>query len=124
VAGVSIFSCCFPQVHAGGNLPGGILRARKWTLAACEHGVGRFAKCLRNVNNIRLQDQEIGVSKISMKITLLITVAAAGVLLSSCNTMIGLGRDMRMGGEGLEKTANKTAGGGSSGGDTSGAPVY
>lgn len=58
-----------------------------------------------------------------MKITLLITVAAAAVLLSSCNTMIGLGRDMRMGGEGLEKTANKATGG-SSGGDTSGAPVY
>ena len=105
-------------------MPGGILRARKWTLAACEHGVGRFAKCLRNVNNIRLQAGEIGVSKISMKITLLITVAAAGVLLSSCNTIIGLGRDMRMGGEGLEKTASKTSGGNSSGGDTSGAPVY
>ena len=38
--------------------------------------------------------------------------------------MIGLGRDMRMGGEGLENTANKAAGGGSGGGDTSGAPVY
>ncbi len=60
-----------------------------------------------------------------MKSILLITVAAAGVLLSSCNTMIGLGRDMRMGGEGLENTANKASGGGSSGGgDTSGAPVY
>lgn len=45
------------------------------------------------------------------------------MLFSSCNTMIGLGRDMRMGGEGLEKTANKATGG-SSGGDTSGAPVY
>lgn len=58
-----------------------------------------------------------------MKITLLITVSAAAILFSSCNTMIGLGRDMRMGGEGLEKTANKATGG-SSGGDTSGAPVY
>lgn len=45
------------------------------------------------------------------------------MLFSSCNTMIGLGRDMRMGGEGLEKTASKTSGGSSSG-DTSGAPVY
>lgn len=59
-----------------------------------------------------------------MKSLLLITVAAAGVLLSSCNTMIGLGRDMRMGGEGLENTATKASGGGSGGGDTSGAPVY
>jgi predicted small secreted protein len=62
--------------------------------------------------------------KYQMKLTLLITVVASAVLLSSCNTMIGLGRDMRMGGESLEKTANKGAGGGSSGGDTSGAPVY
>lgn len=46
------------------------------------------------------------------------------MLFSSCNTMIGLGRDMRMGGEGLEKTANKATSGSSSGGDTSGAPVY
>lgn len=53
------------------------------------------------------------------------TVAAVAVLFSSCNTMIGLGRDMRMGGEGLENTANKATGGSSSGGgDTSGAPVY
>jgi predicted small secreted protein len=59
-----------------------------------------------------------------MKHILLMTVAAVAVLFTSCNTMIGLGRDMRMGGESLEKTANKTGGGGSSGGDTSGAPVY
>lgn len=60
-----------------------------------------------------------------MKFTLFITIAAVSVLFSSCNTMIGLGRDMRMGGEGLEKAANKSSGGGSSGGgDTSGAPVY
>lgn len=59
-----------------------------------------------------------------MKAILLITLAAAGILLSSCNTMIGVGRDMRMGGEGLENTANKAAGGGGGGGDTSGAPVY
>ena len=52
------------------------------------------------------------------------TVAAVAVLFSSCNTMIGLGRDMRMGGEGLENTANKAAGSGSTSADTSGAPVY
>ena len=60
-----------------------------------------------------------------MKSLLLIAVAAAAVLFTSCNTMIGLGRDMRMGGEGLENTASKATGGSSSGGgDTSGAPVY
>jgi predicted small secreted protein len=59
-----------------------------------------------------------------MKLPLLLTVATVAVLFSSCNTMIGLGRDMRMGGEGLEKTATKATGGGSSSSDTSGAPVY
>jgi predicted small secreted protein len=62
-----------------------------------------------------------------MKFTLLMTVAAVSVLFNSCNTMIGFGRDMRMGGEGLEKAAHKVSGGGASdsgGGDTSGAPVY
>jgi predicted small secreted protein len=58
-----------------------------------------------------------------MKMTLLFTAAAAALLLTSCNTMIGLGRDMRMGGEGLESTATKATGG-SSGNQTSGAPVY
>lgn len=63
-----------------------------------------------------------------MKSILLIVVAAAAVLSTSCNTVIGFGRDMRIGGEGLEKTANKAAGGGSSensgGNDYGGAPVY
>lgn len=59
----------------------------------------------------------------AMKSMLLITVAAVAVLFTSCNTMIGIGRDMRIGGEGLENSANKVTGGGSSG-DTSGAPVY
>ena len=59
-----------------------------------------------------------------MKAILLLTLATAGILLSSCNTMIGFGRDMRMGGEGLENVANKAAGGSASGGDDySGAPV-
>lgn len=56
-----------------------------------------------------------------MKSILLIALAAATVLTSSCNTFIGLGRDMRIAGEGMEKSANKTRGGS---GDTSGAPVY
>lgn len=72
-----------------------------------------------------LQGGEYHVSKIPMKSILLLTVAAAAVLLTSCNTMIGLGRDMRIGGEGLENSANKATGGsGGSSGDTSGAPVY
>jgi predicted small secreted protein len=58
-----------------------------------------------------------------MKSILLLTAVAASVLLSSCNTMIGLGRDMKIGGEGIENTAGK-GGAGSGGGDTSGAPVY
>ena len=57
-----------------------------------------------------------------MKSLLLITIAAAAVFSSSCNTFIGLGRDMRLAGEGMENNANKSAG--KSGGDTSGAPVY
>lgn len=61
-----------------------------------------------------------------MNSLLLITLATSAVLLSSCNTFIGLGRDMRIGGEAMENTANKAAGGSGGGGgeDTSGAPVY
>lgn len=61
-----------------------------------------------------------------MKAIFLLSLATAGMFLSSCNTMIGVGRDMRMGGEGLESVANKAAGGSSDGGgeDSSGAPVY
>lgn len=58
-----------------------------------------------------------------MKSILLTVLAAAAVLTSSCNTFIGLGRDMRIAGEGMEKTANK-ASGSEAGADTSGAPVY
>ncbi len=58
-----------------------------------------------------------------MKSILLSAIAAAAVLTSSCNTFIGLGRDMRIAGESMENTANKATGGGDSGG-TSGAPVY
>jgi predicted small secreted protein len=74
--------------------------------------------------NIRLQVGGNEVSRQSMKATFLICGISAAVLLSSCNTIIGIGRDMRIGGEGLENAANKVTGGGSSGGDTSGAPVY
>ncbi|MEI6606499.1 MAG: hypothetical protein WCP35_14410 [Verrucomicrobiota bacterium] len=58
-----------------------------------------------------------------MKSILLITAVAVASLLSSCNTIIGCGRDLRMMGDGMEKTANKVHGS-SSNSDTSGAPVY
>ena len=57
-----------------------------------------------------------------MKSALLLALVAVATVLSSCNTMIGLGRDMRILGDGMEKSANKTRGTNSS--DTSGAPVY
>jgi predicted small secreted protein len=58
-----------------------------------------------------------------MKAIFLMSVAAVALLFSSCNTMIGIGRDLRIGGQGLENSANKVHSGGG-GGDTSGAPVY
>ena len=57
-----------------------------------------------------------------MKVTLLIVLAASSILFTSCNSVIGLGRDMRIAGEAMEKAANKGSGGSSE--DTSGAPVY
>ncbi len=58
-----------------------------------------------------------------MKTILLIALTVTAVFTSSCNTFIGLGRDMRIAGEGMEKTATKATGGGASE-DTSGAPIY
>ncbi|MGC4015787.1 MAG: entericidin A [Luteolibacter sp.] len=57
-----------------------------------------------------------------MKALLLLAAAATGLILSSCNTAIGFGRDLRLLGQGMENSANKNNGGG--GGDQSGAPVY
>ena len=59
-----------------------------------------------------------------MKALLLFAAATAGILLSSCNTAIGFGRDLKLMGQGMENSANKSAGGGGGGGDQSGAPVY
>lgn len=64
------------------------------------------------------------LSRLVMKSIFLIVVAAAAILTSSCNTFIGLGRDMRIAGEGMEKSATKASGSGGSSADTSGAPVY
>ncbi len=47
---------------------------------------------------------------------------AAIFALASCNTMVGLGRDTRLLGQELEKTAEKSAPPSDSG--TSGAPIY
>ena len=59
-----------------------------------------------------------------MKVTLLIALAASSILFTSCNTFIGLGRDMRLAGEGMEKTATKATGGTSDSSDVGGAPIY
>ena len=60
-----------------------------------------------------------------MKAIALTLLAVTSVLTSSCNTFIGLGRDMRIAGEGMENAANKASGsGGGDTVDTSGAPVY
>jgi predicted small secreted protein len=54
-----------------------------------------------------------------MKKLALTTLLAASILLSSCNTFIGMGRDMRILGEGMEKTSNKVRGQDSDSGSTS-----
>jgi predicted small secreted protein len=63
-----------------------------------------------------------------MKITLLTALTIVAALSSSCNTFIGFGRDMRIAGESMERTAEKASGGSDSGGDTGssdgGAPIY
>lgn len=81
---------------------------------------------LRIPYNISLQRGDFELLNRVMKITLLIALAATTLLSSSCNTFIGLGRDMRIAGESMEKTADKASGGsgGGGGGDASGAPVY
>jgi predicted small secreted protein len=59
----------------------------------------------------------------AMKFTILLAVTGLAVIFgTSCNTTIGLGRDMRILGESMETQAEKTRGGGAA--DTSGAPVY
>ena len=58
-----------------------------------------------------------------MKTILLLAIAAVVSGLCSCNTTIGLGRDMRILGGNMEKAAQAKQGGGG-GDDSSGAPVY
>lgn len=60
-----------------------------------------------------------------MKTILLIALTVAAALSSSCNTFIGLGRDMRIAGESMERTAEKATGGsGGSSSNDGGAPIY
>jgi predicted small secreted protein len=55
---------------------------------------------------------------------LIILSFTAIIALSSCNTMVGIGQDTRLLGEGLEKTARKSAPDSGYDSGTSGAPVY
>ncbi len=62
-----------------------------------------------------------------MKTILLTALTIAAALSSSCNTFIGFGRDMRIAGESMERTAEKASGGNESSTDTNtdgGAPIY
>ncbi len=62
-----------------------------------------------------------------MKAILLIVSSLAFFAISSCNTTIGLGRDMRILGTEMEKKADQTYNGEGDGDatyDTGGAPVY
>ena len=64
-----------------------------------------------------------------MKAILLSIAALSGLALSSCNTTIGLGRDMRILGAEMEKKADATYNGTEGGNagsteDYGGAPVY
>ncbi len=52
--------------------------------------------------------------------SILATLSLLAVFSTSCNTTIGLGRDLRLLGEGMETSAQKTR----SGGEDPGAPVY
>ena len=57
-----------------------------------------------------------------MKALLLLATALTGLVLSSCNTAIGFGRDLRLLGEGMETKARTN--GGNADQQQSGAPVY
>jgi len=70
-----------------------------------------------------LQAVDYSLSLSVMKTFLLIALTVTAVLSSSCNPVIGMGRDLRIAGESMEKTADK-AGAGSGGGDHGGAPIY
>jgi predicted small secreted protein len=55
---------------------------------------------------------------------MLFALAMVSVLSASCNTFIGVGRDMRLAGEGMEKAATKAGGSSEEGSEAGGAPIY
>ncbi len=54
----------------------------------------------------------------------LFVLFSAALFLTSCNTTIGFGRDLRLLGEGMEKSAHRARQGQQQETDTHGAPVY
>ena len=70
-------------------------------------------------------DKSVESSKVSADTIMKLVIASIlfVISLTSCNTIIGVARDMRQGGEGLEKAAQSKSGGGDTGTDT-GAPTY
>jgi predicted small secreted protein len=64
--------------------------------------------------------------RIAMKALLIACIAAAAVLSTSCNTFIGMGRDLRQLGQGLEDSANNTSKHNANKGtqNSGGAPIY
>ncbi len=62
------------------------------------------------------------ISALDMNAIKLIAVLVVSALFASCNTMIGMGRDFKILGEGMENSANKVGGG--EGSDSGGAPIY
>jgi predicted small secreted protein len=71
-----------------------------------------------------LQDRAFELSKAVMKTIFLILLATLAVLSSSCNTFIGMGRDMRIAGESMERSAEKATGGSNAPTNDPGAPIY
>lgn len=68
----------------------------------------------------------MGASEGYMKYLISSFICVFVIALSSCNTTVGLGRDMRILGEQMEKKASSAAGGAGATGDydAGGAPIY
>lgn len=59
-----------------------------------------------------------------MKILMTTGCVLALLFTTSCNTFIGMGRDLRQLGEGMENSAHKSSSSGSENSSQGGAPVY
>ena len=70
-------------------------------------------------------DKSVGSSKVSADTIMKLVIASIlfVISLTSCNTIIGVARDMRQGGEGLEKAAQSKSGGGDTGTDCVGTSI-